>query len=100
VTTALQAKLILWAHENEASSAVDFQLFRQQTLAMQMDYDNVVSPANIAKIILDEFKDFNPFKLLKYSFWYCSPVFFFFDRMLNHAKTTPWIKGTGFIANI
>jgi hypothetical protein len=34
-------------------------------------------PANIAKTILDEFKGFNPFNLLKH-FWYCSPVFLFF----------------------
>jgi hypothetical protein len=52
-------------------------LLRQQILAMQKAYDNVVSPATVAKTILDEFKGFNPFKLLNYSFWYCSPVFFF-----------------------
>jgi hypothetical protein len=43
---------------------------------MQKAYDNVVSPVTIAKTILDEFKGFNPFNLLKHSFWYCSPVFF------------------------
>jgi hypothetical protein len=40
---------------------------------MQKAYDDDVSPANIAKV-----KGFNPFKLLKYSFWHCSPVFLFF----------------------
>jgi hypothetical protein len=66
---------------------------------MQKAYDSVVSPATVAKTI---FKSFNPFKLLKYSFWYCSPVFFFFlfSQILHGAKTTPWIKGTGFIVNI
>jgi hypothetical protein len=43
---------------------------------MKKAYDNVVSPAIIAKTVLDEFKGFNPFKFLKHS-WYCSPVFFF-----------------------
>jgi hypothetical protein len=42
---------------------------------MQKAYDNVVSPITIAKAILDEFKGFKPFKLLKYSFWYFLPVF-------------------------
>jgi hypothetical protein len=36
---------------------------------MQKAYDNV-SPANIAKTILNELKSFNPFNLLKHSFWY------------------------------
>jgi hypothetical protein len=56
VTITLQVKLILWAHENEANDAVDLWLLRQQILAMQKAYDNVVSPANIAKIILHEFR--------------------------------------------
>jgi hypothetical protein len=79
VTITLQVKLILWAHENEANDTVDLWLLRQQILAMQKAYDNVVSPATIAKTILDEFKGFNPFNLLKNSFWYCSPVFLFFQ---------------------
>jgi hypothetical protein len=72
VTIAFQIKLILWAHENEANDTVDFWLLRQQILAMQKAYDNVVSPATIAKTILDKFKGFKPFNLLKNSFWYCS----------------------------
>jgi hypothetical protein len=78
VTIALQVKLILWSHENQANDIVDLWQLRQQTLAMQMAYDKVVSPATIAKAILDEFKGFNPFKLLKYFFWYCSSVFSFY----------------------
>jgi hypothetical protein len=58
---------------------------------MQKVYDNIISPATIAKPILDEFKGFNPFNLLKHS-WYCSPVFCFFSRMPHSAKTTPWIR--------
>jgi hypothetical protein len=54
---------------------------------MQKAYDNTFSPANIAKTILDKFKGFNPFTLLKHSFWYC-----FFSWMLHSAKTTPWIR--------
>jgi hypothetical protein len=61
----LQVKLILWAHENEAIDTIDLWLLRQQILAMQKAYDNVVYPANIAKTILDKFKGFNPFNLLK-----------------------------------
>jgi hypothetical protein len=34
---------------------------------MQKAYDNVVSPANIAKVISDEFKGFNLFNLPKHS---------------------------------
>jgi hypothetical protein len=43
---------------------------------MQKAYDNVVSLANIEKkkTILDEFKGFNPFNLLKHS-WHCLPIF-------------------------
>jgi hypothetical protein len=40
---------------------VDSWQLRQQILAMQKAYDNVVSPSTIAKTILDEFKGFNPF---------------------------------------
>jgi hypothetical protein len=64
-------------HENKANDIVSLWLLRQKILAMQKAYDNVVSPATFAKTILDEFKHFNPFKLLKYSFWYCSLFFFF-----------------------
>jgi hypothetical protein len=75
---SLAGKLILWAHEDKANNTVDLWLLRQQTLVMQKVYDNVVSPATITKTILDEFKGFNPFNLLKHSFWYCSPIFLLF----------------------
>jgi hypothetical protein len=64
----LEVMFILWAHENEANNTVDLWLLRQQILAMQNAHHNV-STANIAKTILDEFKSFNPFNSLKYSFW-------------------------------
>jgi hypothetical protein len=54
---------------------VDLGLLRQQILAMQKAYDNV-SVATIAKTILDEFKGFNPFKLLKYCL---ATVLFYFS---------------------
>jgi hypothetical protein len=41
---------------------------------MQKVYDNVVSPANTAKTILDELEGSNPFNLLKHSFWYLAGV--------------------------
>jgi hypothetical protein len=41
---------------------------------MQKAYDNVVSPAYFAKTILDEFNGFNPFNLLKHSFWYLAGI--------------------------
>jgi hypothetical protein len=40
---------------------------------MRKAYDNVVSPANIAKTILDELKGFNLFNLLKHS-WYLARI--------------------------
>jgi hypothetical protein len=42
---------------NEANDTVDLWQLRQQILAMLKGYDSVVSPATIAKTILDEFKD-------------------------------------------
>jgi hypothetical protein len=75
----LPVKLVLPVHENKANDSVDLRLLRQQILAMQKTYDAVVSPATIAKTILGEFKGFNPFNLLKHSFWYCSPVCLFFQ---------------------
>jgi hypothetical protein len=63
---------------------------------MQKAYDNVVSPANIAKTILGELKGFNPFNLLKHSFWYLAGLFMFscsFSWMLRGAKTAPWTEG-------
>jgi hypothetical protein len=100
VTKTLQVKLILWVHENETKDPVDLWLLRQQILSTQKAYDDDVSSANIAHTILDEVKGFNPFKLLKYSFWHWSPVLLFFSQMLHGVKTIHWIKGTGFIANI
>jgi hypothetical protein len=41
---------------------------------MQKAYDNAVSPANIAKTVLDELKGFHLFNLLKYSFWYLAGI--------------------------
>jgi hypothetical protein len=76
VMVILQVKLILQVNENETNYTVDLWLLRPQILAMQKAYDNGVSPATIVKNILDEFKGFNPFKLVRFSFWYCSPVFF------------------------
>jgi hypothetical protein len=86
VTKTLQVKLIFWAHENEANDTVDLWLLRQQILAMQKAYCNVVFPANIAKTILDAFKGFNPLNLQKHSFWYCSPVFLFFQSDVAQCK--------------
>jgi hypothetical protein len=37
---------------------------------MQRAYDQVISPANMAKTILDELQGFNPFSILKHLFWY------------------------------
>jgi hypothetical protein len=49
-------------------------------------YDDAVFPAIIANTILDEFKGFNPFNLLKYinnnnnnNNWYYSPILLFFQ---------------------
>jgi hypothetical protein len=61
-----------------SNNTADLQQLRKQILTMQKAYDNVVSPANIAKTILGQFKGFNPFNLLKHSSWcYCSSVFMF-----------------------
>jgi hypothetical protein len=43
-------KLILWVQEKEANNTVDLWLVRQQILAMQKAYDNVVSPATLQKL--------------------------------------------------
>jgi hypothetical protein len=40
---------------------------------MQKAYDSVVSPASIAKTILDELECFDPFNLLKHS-WYLAGI--------------------------
>jgi hypothetical protein len=93
VTINLQVKIILWAHENEANDTVDLWLLRQQILAMQKAYDNVVSPAIIVKTILDKFKDFNPFNLLKNSFWHCSLFSCFFQSDAAWCEATHWIRG-------
>jgi hypothetical protein len=49
---------------------------KQMVLWIYGYYGKKFWPSTIAKTILVEFKGLNPFKLLKYSFWYCSPVFF------------------------
>jgi hypothetical protein len=36
---------------------------------MQKACDNAVSPATVAKTVLDELKGFNPFNLLTHSLW-------------------------------
>jgi hypothetical protein len=56
-----------------SNNTVDLQQLRQQILAMQKAYDNV-APANIAKTILEEHEGFNPFNLLKHSFWYLAGI--------------------------
>jgi hypothetical protein len=60
-----------WAQSNDT---VNLRQLRQQILAMQKAFDNDVSSAKIAKPILDELMGFNPFNLLKYSFWYLAGI--------------------------
>jgi hypothetical protein len=61
-----------WEQSNDT---VNLWQLKQQILAMQKAYDNIVSPANIAKTILDDFKGFNLFNLLKHSFSYLAGLF-------------------------
>jgi hypothetical protein len=56
-----------WGNSNDT---LNLQHLRQQILAMQRVYDQVISPADMAKIILDELQGFNPFNIIKYSFWH------------------------------
>jgi hypothetical protein len=58
----------------QGNNTVDLWQLRQQIFAMQKVYDNIVSPANIAKTILDELQGFNPFNLLKHSFWFLAGI--------------------------
>jgi hypothetical protein len=44
----------------KSSDPGDLRQLRQQILAMQKAYDDIVSPGNIAKTVLDELKGFNP----------------------------------------
>jgi hypothetical protein len=41
---------------------------------MQRAYDQVISPADMAKTILDELQGFSPFNVLKHSFWYLMAI--------------------------
>jgi hypothetical protein len=59
---------VMGAWEN--NNSLNLQALRQQILAMQQAHDQVVTPADIAKTVLDELQGFNPFNTLKYSFWY------------------------------
>jgi hypothetical protein len=56
-----------WENSNDT---LNLQHLRQQILAMQRAYDQVISPADMAKTILDELQGFNPFNVLKHAFWY------------------------------
>jgi hypothetical protein len=60
---------VMGACEN-SNDTLKFQHLRQQILEMQRTYDQVISPANMAKTILDEMKGFTPFNIHKHSFWY------------------------------
>jgi hypothetical protein len=51
-------------------------------------------------MILDEFKGFNPFNVLKHSFWYCSPIFLFFQLDATWREDNPLDEGTGFMESI
>jgi hypothetical protein len=53
----------------KSSDPGDLRQLRQQILAMQKAYDDIVSPGNIAKTVLDELKGLNLFNLLKHFFW-------------------------------
>jgi hypothetical protein len=57
------------AWEN-SSDSLNLQTLRQQILAMHRAHDQVAAPADRAKTILDELQGFNPFRALKYFFWY------------------------------
>jgi hypothetical protein len=59
---------IMGAWEN--NDTLHLQHLRQQIPAMQRAYDQVIPPADMAKTILDELQGFNPFSVLKHSFWY------------------------------
>jgi hypothetical protein len=59
-----------WEQSNDT---IDLWQLRKQILAMQKAYDNV-SPANIAKTILNELKGFNLFNLVKHSSWYLAGI--------------------------
>jgi hypothetical protein len=60
---------VMGAWEN-SNDTLNLQHLRQQILAMQRAYDQVISPADMAKTILDELQGFNPFNVLKHAFWY------------------------------
>jgi hypothetical protein len=56
-----------WANNNDY---LNLQSLRQQILAMQQANDQVISPADVAKTILEELQGFNPLNNQKHSFWY------------------------------
>jgi hypothetical protein len=66
------------AHERRAwensNDTLNLQHLRQQILAMQRAYDWIISTADMAKTILDELHGFNPFNVLKHSFWYLTGI--------------------------
>jgi hypothetical protein len=41
---------------------------------MQRAYDRIISPADMAKSILDKLQGFNSFNVLKHSFWYLAAL--------------------------
>jgi hypothetical protein len=78
----------------KCNDTVNLQQLRKQILAMQKAYDNVVSPGNIAKTILDKLKGFNPFNLLVFGrisvlLFIC---FLSFSQMPHSAKTVFGLK--------
>jgi hypothetical protein len=54
-----------WENSNDT---LNLQHLKQQILAIQRAYDQVISPADMAKTILDELQGFNPLNVLKHSF--------------------------------
>jgi hypothetical protein len=41
---------------------------------MQRAHNQVISPADMAKVILEELQGFNPLNSLKHSFWYLAGI--------------------------
>jgi hypothetical protein len=57
--------MVAWENYNES---LNLQLLRQQILAMQRARNQVISPVNMAKTILEELQCFKPLNSLKHSF--------------------------------
>jgi hypothetical protein len=55
---------------DNCTDSLHLQHLRQQILAIQGTYDQVTSPADMEKTILDKLQGSNPFKVPKHSFWY------------------------------